>query len=114
MENIAHHESWYGDFDKSRVEKLMEWAKKSANKRLDQICNKYLGSCPLYIKHVAVENPAQAILTLINKEKLDMVLWQAVSKKEISGSDVFRILSSSHSQVPSKSPASFRCILLPF
>jgi nucleotide-binding universal stress UspA family protein len=59
IEDMAHHESWYGDFDRPRVDKLMEWADKSAKKRLDQICEKYLDSCPLYIKHIAVGDPAQ-------------------------------------------------------
>ncbi len=74
IEDIAHHDSWYGDFEKTRVEKLMEWADKSAKKRLDQVCEKYLNSCPLYIKHIAVGDPAQEILKLIDKEKVDLVV----------------------------------------
>jgi len=74
IEDIAHHDSWYGDFDKSHVEKLMEWAEKSAQKRLEQVCQKYLNSCPLYIKHIAVGDPAQEILKLIDEEKVDMVV----------------------------------------
>jgi nucleotide-binding universal stress UspA family protein len=74
VEDIAHHESWYGDFDKAHVDKLMEWADKSAKKRLDQVCEKYLNSCPLYIKHVAVGDPAQEILKLIEKEGVDLVV----------------------------------------
>jgi nucleotide-binding universal stress UspA family protein len=74
IEDIAHHESWYGDFDKSHVDKLMEWANNSAQKRLTQICDRYLEGCPLYIKHIAVGDPAQEILKLIDKEKVDMVV----------------------------------------
>lgn len=74
IEDIAHHEAWYGEFDKSHIDKLMEWADKSARKRLDQVCEKYLNSCPLYIKHVAVGDPAQEILKLIRKEKVDLVV----------------------------------------
>jgi nucleotide-binding universal stress UspA family protein len=74
IEDIAHHESWYGDFDRTHVDKLMQWADKSAKKRLDQICEKYLNSCPLYIKHIAVGDPAQEILKLIDKEKVDLVV----------------------------------------
>jgi len=74
IEDIAHHESWYGDFDKSKVDKLMEWADKSAKKRLEQVCEKYLNSCPLYIKHIAVGDPAQEILKLIEKEGVDLVV----------------------------------------
>ena len=74
IEDIAHHESWYGDFDKSKVDKLMEWANKSAKKRLEQVCEKYLNSCPLYIKHIAVGDPAQEILKLIEAEGIDLVV----------------------------------------
>jgi len=74
IEDIAHHESWYGDFDRSKVDKLMEWANKSAQKRLEQVCEKYLNSCPLYIKHIAVGDPAQEILKLIEAEGVDLVV----------------------------------------
>lgn len=74
IEDIAHHESWYGEFDKKRVTELMDWAQKSATKRLDQVCEKYLEGCPLYIKHIAVGDPAREILKLIEKEKFDLVV----------------------------------------
>ena len=74
IEDIAHHQSWYGDFDRSHVDKLMEWADKSAKKRLEQVCEKYLNSCPLYIKHIAVGDPAQEILKLIEAEGVDLVV----------------------------------------
>ena len=81
IEDIAHHESWYGDFDSSHVDKLMQWAEKSATKRLEQVCEKYLDSCPLYIKHIAVGDPAQEILKLIDKEKVDMVVMASHGEK---------------------------------
>ena len=74
IEDIAHHGPWYGDFDRARVDKLMERAKEMAQKRLSQICEKYLDGCPLYIKHIAIGDPAQEILKLIEKEKVDMVV----------------------------------------
>ena len=40
IEDIAHHEPWYGEFAKPHVEKLMNWADETVNKRLDQICEK--------------------------------------------------------------------------
>jgi len=81
IEDIAHHESWYGDFDKSKVDKLMEWANKSAKKRLDQVCEKYLDSCPLYIKHISVGDPAQEILKLIKNEGVDLVVMASHGQK---------------------------------
>jgi len=81
IEDMAHHESWYGDFDRPRVDKLMEWAGKSAKKRLDQVCEKYLDSCPLYIKHIAVGDPAQEILKLIDNEGVDLVVMASHGQK---------------------------------
>ena len=81
IEDIAHHKSWYGDFDKTHVDKLMEWANKSAEKRLGQICEKYLDGCPLYIKHISIGDPAQEILKLIADEKVDMVVMASHGEK---------------------------------
>ena len=81
IEDIAHQKAWYGDFDKSHVDKLMEWANKSAEKRLGQICEKYLDGCPLYIKHIAIGDPAQEILKLIEEEKVDMVVMASNGEK---------------------------------
>ena len=74
VEDIAHHGSWYGEFDVTHINKLMQWANVSAKSRLNQICEKYLEGCPLYVKHIAVGDPAQEILKLIDKEKVDMVV----------------------------------------
>jgi nucleotide-binding universal stress UspA family protein len=81
IEDIAHHEPWYGEFSKPHVEKLMGWADEMANKRLDQICEKYLEGCPLYIKHVAIGDPAQEILKAIDTEKVDMVVMASHGQK---------------------------------
>ena len=81
IEDIAHHDGWYGEFDKTHIDKLMEWADKSAKKRLDQVCEKYLKSCPLYIKHIAVGDPAQEILKLIKEENVDMVVMASHGAK---------------------------------
>ena len=43
-------------------------------KRLDEICAKHLKGCPLYIKHVAIGDPAQEILKMIQKENVNMVV----------------------------------------
>jgi nucleotide-binding universal stress UspA family protein len=59
----------------------MEWADKSAKKRLDQVCEKYLDSCPLYIKHIAVGDPAQEILKLIDNEGVDLVIMASHGQK---------------------------------
>lgn len=81
IEDIAHHEPWYGDFEKKHVEELMARAQESAQKRLEQICEKYLAGCPLYIKHIAVGDPAREILKLIHLEKVDLVVMASHGQK---------------------------------
>jgi nucleotide-binding universal stress UspA family protein len=97
IEDIAHHESWYGDFDIAHINKLMQWADKSANKRLNQICEKYLEGCPMYIKHIAVGDPAQEILKLIDKEKVDLVVMASKGEKGLFhfGSVTEKVLKNS-------------------
>ena len=81
IEDVAHHDGWYGAFEAKRVQELMEHAGKTATKRLGQICEKYLDGCPLYIKHVAVGDPAQEILKLSAAEKVDIVVMASHGEK---------------------------------
>jgi nucleotide-binding universal stress UspA family protein len=81
IEDLAHHEGWYGEFGREHIQKLMIHSEKSARQRLDQICAKYLEGCPLYIKHVAVGDPAREILKFIEEEKIDMVVMTSRGEK---------------------------------
>ncbi len=81
IEELALHEPWYGEFDKTHIEKIHQWEDKKARERLDEICEAHLQGCPLYIKHVAVGNPAEEILKLIDIEKMDMVVMASRGRK---------------------------------
>jgi nucleotide-binding universal stress UspA family protein len=81
VEDIAHHDGWYGAFDEKHVKVLMEHAKTTATKRLSQICEKYLEGCPLYIKHVAIGDPANEILKFIKNSNMDMVVMASHGEK---------------------------------
>jgi len=74
IEDLAHHSPWYGEFDGAHIDKLVEFSEKTAWSKLEQICHKYLNECPLYIRHVAIGDPAREILAVIEKEKMDMVV----------------------------------------
>lgn len=74
LEDIMHHEGWYGEFKDEHIEKLMKKAEKRVKERLDQICENHLEGCPLYVRHVAVGDPAKEILKLIDSEKVDLVV----------------------------------------
>jgi nucleotide-binding universal stress UspA family protein len=78
---LALHESWYGEFEKSHIDKIQEWERKTAKKRLDQVCEDYLKGCPLYIKHIATGDPAEEIIKLVGREKIDMVVMATHGQK---------------------------------
>jgi nucleotide-binding universal stress UspA family protein len=86
MEEIAIHEPWYGEFDSFHVHKIQEWERLKAGERLDWLCEEFLQSCPLYIKHIAMGDPADEILKLIPRERIDMVV---MAKRGRSGNFSF-------------------------
>ena len=81
IEDLAPHKPWYGELQRSHIDKLHEWEKKTAEERLDKICTSYLDGCPKYIKHIAIGDPAQEILKFIEKEKVDMVVMAKRGEK---------------------------------
>lgn len=81
IEELAYHEPWYGEFDRAHIEKIHKWEEEKARERLDQTCNSYLKGCPLYIKHIAIGDPAREILKLIEEEKVDMVIMSTRGRK---------------------------------
>jgi len=100
IEDVVHHEGWYGEFEEGHIEKLMEKARKKAAERLDQICERYLEGCRLFIKHVAVGDPAAEILKFIDNEKIDGVVManRGKSGNFSFGSITERVVK--HSPVP--------------
>lgn len=100
IDDIVHHESWYGEFEEGHMEKLMEKMRSRASERLDQICDRYLEGCRLFIKHVAVGDPAAEILKFIKNENIDSVV---MAKEGESGNFSFGSITErvvKHSPVP--------------
>jgi nucleotide-binding universal stress UspA family protein len=64
----------YGQFDPEELKKMQEWEKQTAESRLTEICDTFLNECPLYIRHIAVGEPAKEILKVIAQEKIDIVV----------------------------------------
>ena len=64
----------YGYNDHDDVEKMKQWEQETAERRLDEICEKFLNACPLYIRHTRVGDPAKEILKMIQNEAIDMVV----------------------------------------
>lgn len=81
IEDIARHESWYGEFNESHIKEILNWEEKKAGERLDHICEQYLNGCPYYIKETAIGDPAEEILNFVRKEEIDMVVMAARGRK---------------------------------
>ena len=81
IEDLAHHDEWYGAFEEDHARKVSDFSMKTAQQKLDQICEKYLDGCPLYIRHVAMGDPAVEILKLIEAEKIDLVVMASRGAK---------------------------------
>lgn len=81
IEELGYHEPWYGEFDKSHIDKIHQWEEGMAKKRLDQVCANHLKGCPLFIKHVAIGDPAQMILKYIEEQNPDMVVMATHGRK---------------------------------
>ena len=94
MEEFAIHEPWYGEFGSSHVRKIQEWERLRAGERLDWICEEFLQNCPLYIKHIAIGDPADEILKFIPRESIDMVVMakQGRRKKFAFGSVTEKVI----------------------
>lgn len=64
----------YGQYDPNDYQKMKDWEKQFAESRLDEICEKFLNACPLYIRHISVGEPAKEILKMIAQEGIDIVV----------------------------------------
>lgn len=64
----------YGQHDPNDYAKMKQWEQKFADSRLDEICEKFLNACPLYVRHISVGDPAKEILKLVASEGIDMVV----------------------------------------
>lgn len=72
--DIAHHRGLYGNFEQAHIDRIYAWEKEKAAERLESICSHELEGCPLYVKHIAVGDPAQEIIKTIKKANIDMVV----------------------------------------
>jgi nucleotide-binding universal stress UspA family protein len=81
LEETGPFGAWYGDFDQSQADALLELQKEKAERHLQQICESRLDGCPLYVRHTATGDPASEILKLIENEKPDIVVMSRLGKK---------------------------------
>jgi nucleotide-binding universal stress UspA family protein len=74
IEELTIHEAWYGEFDLDHIKEIHKWEEEKAKERLNNICEAHLKGCPLYIRHIAIGDPADEILKLIPEEHIDLVV----------------------------------------
>ncbi len=73
-QDLAHHEPWYGDFDRSHADRLIEWETKKAQERQHELCRKHLEDCAEYNTHIDIGDPARKIIDFISDYNIDMVV----------------------------------------
>jgi nucleotide-binding universal stress UspA family protein len=100
VEEIGHFGAWYGEFDRSHIEKLQEMEKKIAEERLAEICTRHLEGCPLYIRHLATGDPAGEILKTVDREKPDLVVMATQGRNSRFGFGAVAEKVIRHSPVP--------------
>lgn len=81
IEELGYHEPWYGEFDRSHIDEIHDWERKTAEKRLNEVCENYLKGCPMFVKHIAIGDPAQEILNLADQEEVDMIVMASRGRK---------------------------------
>ena len=81
IEELGDHEPWYGEFDRSHIDEIHDWERKTAEKRLNEVCENYLKGCPMFVKHIAIGDPAQEILNLADQEEVDMIVMASRGRK---------------------------------
>ena len=64
----------YGEYDPGEIEKMQQMEKEMAEKRLDELCESFLDSCPLYFRHIAVGDPSKIILKFMDDLEVDVVV----------------------------------------
>jgi nucleotide-binding universal stress UspA family protein len=74
MKDYPAFGAYYGQFDPDELKKMQEWEKQTAGSRLTEICDKFLNECPLYIRHIAVGEPAKEILKIIADQKINIIV----------------------------------------
>src|SRR6056297_1263691 len=64
----------YGDTNPEEdFKRMLEWERETADKQLDERNEKFLESCPHYIRNIDVGDPSQKNLNKVKKEKTAMV-----------------------------------------
>jgi nucleotide-binding universal stress UspA family protein len=81
VEDLTQNDPWYGKFDVSHVNKLMEWEIKKAGERQKEFCRNYLEGIVGYSKKIELGDPASVILAFVDKYSIDMVVMCRKGKK---------------------------------
>ena len=102
IEDIPHQEPLYGEYSQKHVLDFSNRMNRTAKKRMDQVCEKYMEGCPLFVRHTATGTPATEILKLIKDEGVDqVVMTHRETPERINTSHTFETIFE-NSPVPVK------------
>jgi nucleotide-binding universal stress UspA family protein len=73
-EDISQVINFYGEDHPAPVAEFREWLIQKADRKMEELCDKELGGCPYYQRHIKVGDPAQEILKMIEQERIDLVV----------------------------------------
>lgn len=79
--DMADYKNWYGELTPPHIEKLHEWEIPHAEKKMQEICEKDLAGCPMFKRHIAVGDPAEEIMNIIEREGVDLVVMATQGRK---------------------------------
>ncbi len=102
IEDIPHQEPLYGEYNQKHVQDFSNRLSRTAKKRMNQVCEKYMEGCPLFIRHTATGKPATEILKFIKEEGIDqVVMTHRETPERINTSHTFEMIFE-NSPVPVK------------
>ena len=81
VEDLSHHDSWYGDFDKAHIKKITDWEISKANERLQKFCKRHVEGAVGYSKEIEIGDPARVILDFVDDYSIDMIIMCRKGRK---------------------------------
>jgi len=72
--DLVYHDSWYGELDRTHIDRLTEWETRKAREHQQEFCQKYLENVVEYRIHIVIGDPYRKIMDFIYNELIDLVV----------------------------------------
>jgi len=77
-QDLAHHEPWYGDFDRSHADRLVEWETKKARERQNELLTLPEKLLILYLTTISIW------WLCAGREKAENSIWEGLLKRSLN------------------------------